>query len=264
MNKLSRLLLILASGLILLSIFLFIYKQKIFAPTAIDAERFSQFGTFISAILSLFAIVFIYFTFRQTQQTQQLSAKTLTETQKNSLDNTFFNLVKSHQNIVSHLHNRITLSLKMQYIDYCAKVDNHNPSHDHKDFFELMYGILDAFYKGNHITDEKHSKIKEYFKNQDWVMGHSFRSLEYSIDWVENNCKIDVINTKEFYIGFLQSQLSSDELRLFFYYILSKEDPQRKRISQILNRYKFFDSIKDQLIFPSPDGDWDFFKTIAI
>ncbi len=264
MNRLSKILLACGLLLFLLSVILFSYKQNIFIASPIDAERFSQFGTFISAILSLITIIFIYFTFKQTQQTHQIADRTLTEAQKNSLDNTFFNLIQAQQNIVSHLHQRITLQLKLQYVNLSEQNGNSNPNQDHKDFFELMYGMLDLIYKGRNGNSDK-NKISEYFKNQEWVMGHYFRSLQYFINWVEDNSELtNDPERRTFYIGFIQSQLTSDEIRLFFYYVVSREEPQRKMICKTLNKYSFFSSVKDTLIYQGQQGDWDYFLSLVV
>lgn len=261
MTRLSKILLILAAISFIGSIILFAYKQDIFVSSEINAERFSQFGTFVSAILGFITVVFIYFTFKQAQQTQQIADTTLSEAQKKSLDSTFFSLIQSHQSLVNHLHQRISLPLKLEYVKLSEDAGNHNPNNDHKDFFELMYVILDLFYKKENPNKDK-EKIVQYFKNQEWAMGHYFKSLTYFINWVESSSELGSdVKQREFYIGFIQSQLTIDELRLFFYYALSRQDSERQKLCKTLNRYSFFNSVKDTLIFQGQSGDWEYFTS---
>jgi len=87
----------------LLTTFLFAYNRRLWISTAsIDAERFAQFGTFISAIFSVITIVFIYLTFRQTRQTHEITVETLKEAKKSSVENAFLGLFQAHQNMVAH------------------------------------------------------------------------------------------------------------------------------------------------------------------
>lgn len=258
MEKKSRLLLSVASLIIIISVFLFSYKQPFFLPSEINSERFSHFATFIAAILGFVTIIFLYFTFRQTQLTHQVAFDTFSETRKNYTDTKYFNLIKTHQNLVSHLHQRISSSLIEEYNILANQAGSSKKGNSFKDFFELMYGILDMFYKNNNQLKDK-SKLIEYFINQEWVMGHYFTSLANLIGWILSHSEID-LNQRKFYLQVLKSQLSINELRLLFYYLLCNDN--LKELNKNLSEFSFFDSVSKTLIYQDANGDWDYYKSI--
>lgn len=261
MNK--KLLLLIAVSIVvtLLIAILFSYNRRLWDNASpIDAERFAQFGTFISAIFGILTVVFIFLTFRQTQQTHEVTVKTFKETQKNSIENTFFGLFQAHQNIVSHLHQRITRDLKIDYSNLDAQHGEIFGIKDDKDFFELMYRILHLRYHGRSNEIDR-SRIGAFFTDYDWIMGHYFRSIIYFINWVDKQNQLNN-DDKLFYIDFLKSNLTNDELRLVFYYSISRDLILQRGISAQLNKYSFFDSVKDALIYQKSEGDWSYFLTI--
>jgi hypothetical protein len=241
---------------------LFAYNRRLWDnASSIDAERFAQFGTFISAIFSVVTVVFIFLTFRQTRQTHEITVETLKEAKKSSVENAFLGLFQAHQNIVAHLHQRITRELKVDCSNLDAQNGEISGARDDKDFFELMYRILHLRYHGRN-NEIDHSRIGAFFTDYDWVMGHYFRSIVYFIDWIDKQKQLDQ-DDKVFYIGFLKANLTNDELRLIFYYVISRDHILQRKLSSQFNKYFFFESVKDSLIYSSSDGDWSHYLTLV-
>ncbi len=107
------------------SIFLFSYEQTLFnLASEIDAERFADFAIFVSAFFSLITIILLFHTYQQTRDTHKVTIDTFEQTKKDSIGNTFFNLIQNYHAIVDHLHNRITLSLQIEYVELNEKCGN--------------------------------------------------------------------------------------------------------------------------------------------
>lgn len=173
------------------------------------------------------------------------------------MDNTFFNLLQSHQTIVTHLHERITDQLKNEYEELNNKADKKYPNRNDKDFFELLFRVLNLRY----VDSNDKTTIASFYRDQEWVMGHYFRSLLYFITWVHQHNEL-TIDRKRFYIGFIQAQLTTDEMKLTFYYAISRTpDEQRNDICKMLNEYNFFLPIRHTLIFPNNGVDWNYYLT---
>jgi hypothetical protein len=242
-----------------LSLILFSYKQNLLNfSTGINAERFADFAIFVSAFFCLLTIILLYFTYQQTRETHQVTISTYEQTKKDSVDNTFFNLIQNHRSIVEHLHSRITLDLQVQFEELNEKCGRKYGEKRDKDFFELMYRMLDLEYKCNDIRRDI-SKVTSFFKKHNWLMGHYLRSVLYFIKWVEGNNEIN-LEQKRFYIGFIQAQLTSDETRLLFYYVISTEDQNEKKfLKRFLSKYNFFETIKNELIYQENNQDWNEF-----
>src|SRR6476646_3029591 len=88
-------------GLLLFgSAYLFSHERLLWKYSRpIDAERFANYGSFISALLSIATVILVYLTFRQTRISLDLN-------RKNATDSSFFNLFKAHLEIVSTLNSQ--------------------------------------------------------------------------------------------------------------------------------------------------------------
>lgn len=240
---------------------LFIYKQSLLNTKAsINAERFAHYSTFISLFFSLLTIGLLFYTYQQTRETHRLTVNTFEQAKKDSVETTFFNLIQNYRIIVERLHNRITVSLSSEFLAINARRENFfdvSKTYD-KDFFELMYRILHLEYKqGEPFRDPP--KIANFFKNYNWVMGHYFRSVLYFVKWVYQNGELS-LDQKRFYIEFIQMQLTSDEMRLLFYFVISRESAERKELSAILKEHNFFNIVKPELLWYEDDADWKEFE----
>lgn len=233
---------------LLVSAFLFGYNQQFFnLSESIDAERFSFFGTFISGLAGLLTIWLLYYTYTQTQDTLRVTLET-------SIDSTFFNLISTYRSIVTQLHTRAeTTELRANYSQYRREVGKNSTDKVVKDFFELLYDMLDMKYKLRDNQREM-SRLDQFFKDHDWMVGHYFRTLIHLIKWVNDNPDINLVK-RVFYIDFIKSQLTLDELRFLYYYSARIDISTFKT----LMTYNFFNAAKDQLIYPE---DWDEFKKL--
>lgn len=259
MDKISRRLLLTAGLTLIVTAILFLYKQHLWdSSTTIDSGKFADFGTFISGLFGVLTIIFIYLTYLQAQATNRTSLTALDITRRDSIDNTFFNLLQSHQAIVNPLHERITDKLKEEYEELNTAANNKYSNRNDKDFFELLFRVLNLRY----ADSTKKQTIDSFFKNQDWVMGHYFRSLLYFINWIDQHGELTP-ETKRFYVGFIQAQLTMDEMKLVFYYAISRQDNLRESICKTLNEYDFFNTVKGVLIFPDKETDWNYYLGIV-
>jgi hypothetical protein len=174
-------------ALIIVFSLLFIYKQNLFdTKSAINAERFAHYSTFISLFLNLLTIGLLFYTYQQTRNSHNLTVSTFEQTRKDSIDATFFNLIQNYRTIVERLHNRITTSLVSEFVRLNEQKGNYfdvTITHD-KDFFELIYRILHFEYKEKE-TSRDITKVTGFFKNYNWIMGHYIRSVLYFIKWVD-------------------------------------------------------------------------------
>ena len=236
-----------------LSVVLFGYNQHFFEfSTSIDSERFAQFGTFISAIFGSVTIWLLYLTYQQTRETHRVTID-------NSIDTNFFNLLQSYRSITSHLHERaMTTGFVAQLREAMTAASDESRIGVEKDFFELFYRMLHLKYKGKDSLRDK-SKILDFFKSYDWMVGHYFKSIVYFLKWVNENHEIDT-ERKRFYMGFIQAQLTQDELRLLFYYLVIKEG----QAYESLDKYDLFGNVKDVLIYDPEDWiEFNKFKNIV-
>jgi hypothetical protein len=69
---------------------------------------------------------------------------------------------------------------------------------------------------------------------------------------------------KKFYIEFIQTQLTSDEMRLLFYYVISRDDSEKKELSVTLGKYAFFNLVKPELLWVENNVDWKEFEITNI
>jgi hypothetical protein len=242
-------------------IWLFFYNERLSMMNPIDSSRFADFGTFVSSIFGIVTILFLYYTYQQTKETLRLTKLSLKESKKDSVDATFFNLLNTHQEIVRHLHERISSEFTNDYNNLFERYRDGSGGKQYKDFFELMYAILDLEYKQKDKVQDI-ERVKGFFARQDWVMGHYFRSIIYFISWIDNN---NILNTedKEFYIGFIKAQLTNDELRLILYYSMFRDEKITKQVCKLFYKYSFFDSVKTTLIYDENYADWNRFLRLV-
>jgi hypothetical protein len=156
------------------------------------------------------------------------------------------------------LHGRITDQLIKEYEELNNAAGKKYSNRNDKDFFELLFRVLSLRYKDS--TDK--TSITSFYKDQDWVMGHYFRNLLYFLDWVHQHNELTP-DRKSFYIGFVQAQLTIDEMKLVFYYTISRPDSLKKSICRTLNGYNFFNTVMDVLIFPDNKVDWNYYLSIV-
>ncbi len=133
-----------------------------------------------------------------------------------------------------------------KYPDAKKKLDNLTE----KDFFDVLYFILDGYYKQEIGKEKCHDRVESFFINQYWRIGHCIRNFISIIKFVHD--KKDVAQ-KEFYIAILRDMATIDELRLLFYATIWKGNNEGKGWKRIFDQYQIFnfignDSTDKQLI----------------
>ncbi len=152
--------------------------------------------------------------------------------------------------------------LRIEYVDARQEIGDNNPNQYQDSFFELLYGVLDARYNRKDGLIER-QRIADFFKNHDWRCGHDFSSLLYVIRWIHYDVAISTAD-KTFYVNFMRSHISSDEMRLTFYYLISRKEPELSQMIKIVDHYKFFDDVLPELIFQgAQDGDTTYYEELG-
>ncbi|MED4649915.1 putative phage abortive infection protein [Bacillus subtilis] len=159
---------------------------------------------------------------RETRTEFETTNKTLI---KQQFDNTFFNMI--------NLHNEIVKGLKIA--DYEGK-------------YALSY--LNLRIKHQYSTPEMMNiesektrllLIYEDFYEQ-YYFGHYFRNMYRIMKFIDQQDKELTTHEKKNYIGILRAQLSTGELLLIFYNALSDRG---EKFRKLILKYNFFDDLLD-------------------
>jgi hypothetical protein len=245
MNKLRfRTVLIISIILFGISFILFIWKiPGLFNfKNSIDSTRFSNFGSFIAGIFGFVNFLLLIYLFK--------------ENKEQSVDNTFFNLLKTYDSTINDLRNNsnavVELNVECSNLlnNACDRLtgDLQNECHSYQgksrssDFYDILYRLLHVRYK---YLDEN---ISVFFDSHGWRVNHFLGSFTSLIDYIETNGVNE--SRKKFYAGVIQSRLAVDELRLVFYYIISQEP----RLALPFNSLGFYPKVKRFLVKDSEDN----------
>jgi hypothetical protein len=166
------------------------------------------------------------------------------------LDDSFLKLFKIHKSLVHDLNstrlatikrtaNQLALNCKLQYDEGV-------------NFFELLYRVLHLKYK---CLDNKRDfkNVSKLFYDYDWMIKHYVRSFLSLLEFIYKkhllgfnvNTYIDVMNTS-----------SMDEIRLMYYYIVSRDNMERDKLIHMTKALNFFDVIKSPSLPLIYDEDW--------
>lgn len=246
--------LIVATLIFIASIILFSWQLfgTLNSSFPIDSNRFSNFGSFLSGILGFVNLIVLIFAFK--------------ETKLQSFENAYFSLLQIHDSIVKDLKSNkgalldLNNGLPKFYENYmCENLDdanliteciNYREKKDPTEYFEALYRIL-------HIRRKyRNEKLKEFFDNENWRIGHYLRSYISILEFIDENSSFDS-SKKQFYARIIQSRSTSDELRLIYYYVASLPDESedlkkyKQNITRIMQTLDFFKPITDTLILAS-------------
>ena len=249
-EKLSKTLIIIGAIFFILSIVFFSWESLRFSVNRpIDAERFNQFGSFISGIVgtiwALAGVILFYVALQEQRkdiQINQLNLTTQTEALKQQIrefelqrqeleetrsvfkeqsktqkyqrfENTFFQILSVHHQNVNSLVGQPKSGHPAPQGRNCFKFY-------HSDFQKLVSTAL------NETPNHDKSKIDiiaqyvKYFKTNDSDLGHYFRTLYHIVKLVKNS-EIDEQDKRK-YTNIVRAQLSSYELILLYYNCLSQ------------------------------------------
>jgi hypothetical protein len=119
-----------------------------------------------------------------------------------------------------------------------------------KGFFELLYRILHLRHRGKYgIRDFKN--VRQFFYDNDWKIGHYLNSFISIVRLVDDELAQTEIGKK--YVAILQNSTNNDELRLLYYYVISREKPEKRELILLFSNYGFFKPLERSslpLIYP--------------
>lgn len=156
-------------------------------------------------------------------------------------DNTFFQLLNTHSNIVSSMDLRKS-SEKSSVIS------------EGRDCFDIFYKRLDAYIKtqggSKIVVNPKTASIEKtcegyniFFEANQNNLGHYFRNLYHIIKYIDKS----EIDNKKTYTNFVRAQLSSHELALIFYNCLSEYGSDK--FKPLIERYALLKNMNKGLVF---------------
>lgn len=152
---------------------------------------------------------------------------------KQSLENTFFQLLRLHIEIVSAID----------------LTDIHTKSVKSKgrDCFNEFYNQLRKDYaQVEHDTPDESTRIEQaygrFFARNQADLGHYFRNLYHVLKFVSEL----PLDNKQFYVNLVVAQLSSHELAMLFYNCLSEYG--RKRFKPIIERFGVLENMSTKLL----------------
>jgi uncharacterized membrane protein len=186
------------------------------------------FFNFSSFLLLLVTLLMQRKELKETRDEYKLTNDTM---RSQLFDNTFFNMITLHNEIVSSIkfgsssNERVGRDAIRFMYDKLTNIHNNPPSN--------ILGLANeasSEYERLKITYSYHF---EFFENQ---LGHYFRNLYRIVKWIDNS-DLD-FDIKKQYIGILRAQLSIFELKLLFYNALNKKGEDFKGL---ILKYNFFD-----------------------
>lgn len=162
-------------------------------------------------------------------QKQQLEAQNTT-LKKQNFENTFFQLLR--------LHNELTTSIEHRSTGHVTG----------RKCFDLFYKQLIDIYKNlnkNKLieADQRNKAYLDFYERNHNQVSHYFRNLYAIVKFIENSEVGDV----ELYVNLIRVQLTDIELLLLFYHSLT--DVDGKKLKPLIENYGLFKSLlKDKLL----------------
>lgn len=269
----KRILIIGLMALIAAATVLIFYIYNFQGDLSPDQSKWAEFGDYFGGVLnpifSFFALIALLMTILVQSHELQLSRIEVTkssealskqsEGQKVQIfENTFFHLVK--------LHNDIIENTQLSYVDlseYQADVLNHFSSKEiekpGRRAFKVIYDAYtfeyqDHLYLNTHtgignIISVSYETFYEVFQS---YIGHYFRNLYVILRYIDES---DITN-KKLYVRVIRSQVSSYEFCLLFYNALSEKG--RLKLKPLLEKYEFFDNMDLSLLVDPYSEIWLF------
>ncbi|MCB9257581.1 MAG: putative phage abortive infection protein [Chitinophagales bacterium] len=158
-------------------------------------------------------------------------------------DNTFFQLLNTHSNIVSSMDLR-------KYSEKSSVIS------EGRDCFDIFYQRLEIYIKTQNNSkikiDPKSANLDDTFKGYDLFfeknqnnLGHYFRNLYHIIKYIDKS----EIENKKTYTNFVRAQLSSHELALIFYNCLTEYG--NDKFKPLIEKYSLLKNMNKGLVFNS-------------
>jgi hypothetical protein len=272
-EKFSRVLIYIGMFLILTFIVIFAWNEVFFEMAKkVQADKFGQLGDiiggFVGSLWALAGVILFYVAlseqridFKNNQKALnaqiealqiqsnefKLQRKELQETRNiyieqaktqklQQFESTFFNLLQLLHQIVRD----ITLQETKKDV---AKLMNDAQEKEvnitGRRCFEILYNRLGKFYERHHQLDIFENEIDvvqsaylDFYNRYQPIIGHYLMNLYYITKFIQEHAE-----NIGLYTDMLRSQLSSHELLLLFYHILSNKDG--KKLKQFVEEYQF-------------------------
>lgn len=255
-------------GLIIfaISIYLFNYNEVYYTLQKINAEKFGNFGSFISGavgtVWALVSVILFYMTLRLQRKELALQREEL-ELTRNELegqkvelakantfsaiqqfDSKFFQLIGLHNEIKNGINvenrNRTIFRMDKQVgLQFFQRLALLIAVHFY-DFFKEESDKL-----GNEIYEQKLISLYQIaFHQYKSTLGHYFRNLFHIVRIVDENTLLDIKQKKD-YIKILRAQLSQYEIVLLSYNGLASYGRQ---FFPLINRYELLKNIDFELL----------------
>lgn len=213
------------------------------------------FGGTTVGLLSLASILFVTAAIVMQKEELELQRKEVMATRreyeitnltmkKQQFENTFFNMVTLHHEIVNSIvYNDSYKKLQGRHaiaeIKSSLKNTYNNPSSD------MLTKMNRSIVHNRYRADLAYS---EFYLKYEPSLGHYFRNLYRIIKWIDEST-LD-FNEKKNYLGILRAQLSSSELVLIFYNNSTKNGENFKKL---VDKYDFFDDHLKGYMLIRPD-----------
>jgi hypothetical protein len=157
---------------------------------------------------------------------------------KQNFENTFFELLK--------IHNDITNGIDL--------IGDNNRTTQGRDCFKVFYGRFKKLwgrnvenFKGECELDRINNTYLSFYEGHQAEFGHYFRSLYNIIKLVDNS----TVEEKRLYTNLVRAQLSSFELALLFYNSLS--DMGSEKFKPFIEEYSLLKTVPKKELINPPD-----------
>jgi hypothetical protein len=164
----------------------------------------------------------------EVKRTREEYQKTNITMKKQQVDNTFFNMVKLHNDIVN------AIELKEKKGRICLK-----------EIYEWLGYSIESNSTELELVQSQYNSFYESFEH---ILGHYFRNLYRIVKFIDESELTEI--EKKNYLGILRAQLSKEELLLIFYNALSIRGENFK---ELIIEYNFFDDHLDLNSLVTPE-----------
>lgn len=233
------------SIIIIYSIFLYlVFPIKTLENTGQLGDSFGIFNSLFSG----FAFIALVITIRLQQKDMRDSK---IEVQKQNFENTFFNLIKIHNDLVANFREINIIDNKDKHFMYGGEAISFFLDHFKEGGFTGFYEV------DENLIGEENKKINQKKRNKDSMtleinikskLGRKnlkfIETICSSLNLIKRTSFLDDID-KKFYLETLLSQISDEELILIFYYIHGIKNDMKS----IIEEYHFFQNIDKDLLY---------------
>jgi hypothetical protein len=172
--------------------------------------------------------------------------KTLSHITTKGFEDTFFNMLNFHTELVNNLEFRVENSDAVFKGRYC---------------FNKAFKVFTSYYSDKDISNlstkikNSYSCFKKECRDKEYLLGHYFKSLTLLLDFIDKNASIEnefSRERRELYFNIVSSRLTSFEEKIIFYRVLANED---ENFSKLIKENNI---LKPEWVEAS-EGEWGLF-----